>query len=287
MNESAIPQVIQRGLTDDELLDLVQRQTFRYFWENGYPGSGLARDRTRIPDRIAVGGSGFGAMAIVVAAERGWVPREQAVARLRSMVDHLGRATRYHGAFPHFLDGRTDETIAFMSKDDGGDIVETSLLFQGLLTVREYFSREEAGETALRAAIETLWREVEWNWYTRDGGKALFWHWSPDYGWAVNQEIRGWNECLITYVLATASPTHPIGPDAYHEGWATGGQFNNGQRYYGIELPLGPPYGGPLLFAQYSTPITGSRTWPTPASTTNTASTTRAAAPAMPRTAGG
>ena len=139
-----------------------------------------------------------------------------------------------------------------MSKDDGGDIVETSLLFQGLLTVREYFSRENPDETAF-ARHRALWRDVEWSWYTRDGGKALFWHWSPDYGWAMNQEIRGWNECLITYVLATASPTHPIGPDALSRGlgdrWPT---FRNGQRHYGIELPLGPAFGGPLLFAQYS-----------------------------------
>jgi hypothetical protein len=252
MNDRPTSPAIRKGLDDAALLDLVQRHTFRYFWDFAHPVSGLARDRTRIPDRIAVGGSGFGAMAMIVAVERGWITREQAVGRLRMMLDHLARATRYHGAFPHFLDGRTDGTIAFMSKDDGGDIVETSLLFQGLLTAREYFSRKDPDETALREAIETLWREVEWDWYTRDGGKVLIWHWSPAYGWAVNQEIRGWNECLITYVLATASPTHPIGPEAYHEGWATGGQFRNGQRYYDIELPLGPPYGGPLLFAQYS-----------------------------------
>ncbi len=245
------------ALPDEELLEQVQRQTFRFFWEGAHPASCLALDRrtTReVPanDKVAVGGSGFGAMAFVVAAERGWVAREEAVERLRRMLELLLRARCYHGAFPHFLDGRTGATIPFSRKDDGGDLVETSLLFMGLLAARQYFQRDTPSERALRHLVTELWEGVEWSWYTRGGRDLLYWHWSSYNGWALNHGIHGWNECLITYVLAASSPRYAIDPDVYHRGFATGSAYVNGKSYYGIELPLGMPYGGPLFFAHYS-----------------------------------
>jgi hypothetical protein len=162
------------------------------------------------------------------------------------------RASCYHGILPHWIDGRTGKTIPFSRKDDGGDVVETALLFQGLLCARQYFDADSASEAALRAQVDGLWKEAEWDWHTREGRNVLYWHWSPNHGWAMDHAIRGWNECLIAYVLAASSPTYPVDPRAYHEGWAQGRQFLNGRTYYGIELPLGPPYGGPLAFAQYS-----------------------------------
>ncbi len=244
-------------LPDDALLDAVQRQTFRFFWEGAHPASGLAPDRcstheSSVPDKVAVGGSGFAAMAIIVAVERGWIAREAAVERLGRMLELLMRATCYHGAFPHFLDGRTGATIPFYRTDDGGDLVETSLLCMGLLCARQYFQRLTPAETALRGRITALWEEVEWDWYTRGGRSVLYWHWSPNNGWAMDHEIRGWNECLITYVLAAASRRHAIDPIVYHRGFAAGRAFLNGKSYYGIELPLGVPFGGPLFFAHYS-----------------------------------
>jgi hypothetical protein len=191
-------------------------------------------------------------MAIIVAAERGWIGRRDAARRLLRIVRFLKRARRYHGVFPHFLNGATGETIPFSSKDDGGDLVETSFLFAGLLSARQYFGKDTAEERELRALINALWEEVEWSWHTRGGSKVLYWHWSPNFGWSMNLEIRGWNECLITYVLAASSPTHPIEADVYHRGWAGGSQFKNGKEFFGIRLPLGPDYGGPLFFAHYS-----------------------------------
>jgi len=243
-------------LDDDALIDAVQRQTFRFFWEGAHEPSGLAPDRrtTRdepVDDLVTTGGSGFGVMAIIVAVERGWVAREEAIERLTRMVDLLARATCYHGALPHFLNGVTGATIPFSHKDDGGDIVETSLLLQGLLCAREYFVRDEPREAHIRKQISQLWDDVEWRWYTQ-GRKLLYWHWSPNNGWAMDHEIRGWNECLITYVLAAGSRRYAIEPDVYHRGYCSGRDFLNGKPYYGIELPLGPPYGGPLFFAHYS-----------------------------------
>jgi hypothetical protein len=245
------------ALSDDAMLEAVQRQTFQFFWDGAHPDSGLARDRcntTAGPENelVATGGSGFGIMAVIVAVERGWISRQAAVERLLKMLDLLIRATCYHGVFPHFMNGRSGATIPFMRKDDGGDLVETSFLIMGLLCAREYFNRDTADEAKVRGLANYLWNDVEWDWYTHGGRAALHWHWSPTNGWALDLPIRGWNECLITYVLAAAAPRYSIDASVYHQGFAEGRNFLNGKPYYGIQLPLGSPFGGPLFFSQYS-----------------------------------
>lgn len=246
-----------RRHSDEELLELVQRETFGYFWEGAHAASGLALDRhTRQSDAadgpVAIGGSGFGALALIVACERRWVTRRQALARFDRMLDCLEQATRYHGMYPHLIRGDTGETIAFGPQDDGGDLVETAFLFQGLLCARAYFDGATAAEARLRERVTRLWHAAEWRWFIQKGRHALTWHWSPTFGFARNFEVRGWNECLIAYVLAAGAPEHPVPPDAYHEGWACGRDFINGHSYEGIELPLGPAWGGPLFFAHFS-----------------------------------
>ncbi len=245
------------GLRDGPLLDAIQRQTFRYFWDGGHAVSGLAADRLTPPGeaidhKMSSGGSGFGVMALIVAVERKWVTREAALERLERMLEMLARARTYHGSYPHFLNGSNGETITFWRKDDAGDLVETSLLIQGLLCARQYFARKTPQEDRVRQRITMIWEDVEWSWFTRDGRPTLFWHWSPYNGWAMNHEIHGWNECLITYVLAASSPHYAIDPQVYHRGFASGRGFLNGRSYYDITLPLGMPYGGPLFIAHYS-----------------------------------
>jgi hypothetical protein len=244
------------ALSNGELLEAVQRQTFGFFWEAAHPVSGLAPDRcttTADPpdDLVATGGSGFGVMALIVAAERGWVTRAAAAERVGHMLDLLSRATCFHGVFPHFMNGRSGLAIPFTRKDDGGDLVETSFLLMGLLCAREYFARESPEESKIRGLVNYIWNDVEWDWYTR-GRPVLQWHWSPNNGWALELEIRGWNECLITYLLAASAPRYPVNADVYHQGFAAGRNFLNGKSYYEIPLPLGSPYGGPLFFSQYS-----------------------------------
>jgi hypothetical protein len=212
----------------------------------------MAPERDSTPETVTTGGSGFGVMALLVGVERGFVPRAAVVSRLVKIIRFLQKADRFHGAWPHWLDGRTGRTIPFSPKDDGGDLVETSFLIQGLLAARQWLDPANPVERALRARIDRLYEEVEWTWYTRGGEEVLYWHWSPVHGWAMNLPIRGYNECLITYVLAAASPTFPIRPSVYHRGWASGGAIRNGREYLGVSLPLGPDLGGPLFFSHYS-----------------------------------
>jgi len=245
-----------KTLSDSALLDTVQKQTFRYFWDFAHPVSGLARERSNLaeygPETTTIGGTGFGVMAIIVAAERKWITRDTAAGQLLKIVRFLRNADVFHGAYPHWMFGESGKVKRFSPKDDGADLVETSYLFQGLLCARQYFSRDDPKENELRRRINWLWNEVEWDWFTRDRLNVLYWHWSPNHGWAMNNEIRGWNECLITYVLAASSPSHSIDASVYSRGWANGIDFKNQRQYYGIKLPLGPDFGGPLFFSHYS-----------------------------------
>ena len=242
---------------DDALLDEVQHATFRYFWDFAHPVSGLARERSSGSSEygdevVTTGGSGFGVVAIVIASERGWVTREQAVDHLLKETAFLAGADRFHGVFPHWLDGATGRVRPFSEFDDGGDVVETAYLFEGLLVARQYFDRDAPGERTLRARIDSLWRDVDWTAHVPRGRSVLMWNRSPRHGFAIGATVAGWNEALVTFVLAAGSPTHPIAPQVYHHGWARDGAMRNGHAYYGVRLPLGPAYGGPLFFEHYS-----------------------------------
>jgi hypothetical protein len=257
--------VPQTELTDDQLLDTLQHQTFRYFWDGAEPTSGMARERIHMDniypqndqDVITLGGSGFGVMAILVGVERGFITREEALARYQKIVDYLAKADRFHGAWPHWLDGPTGKVKPFGKKDNGGDLVETAFMIQGLLTVAEYFKGGNEAEQQLVTNINKLWSEVEWDWYTKGGQDVLYWHWSPEYGWEMDFPVGGYNECLIMYVLAAASPTHPIKPSVYDKGWALSGEISKDTLFCGLRTVLnhyehgGDPV-GPLFWAHYS-----------------------------------
>lgn len=240
-------------IPDDSLLTLIQKQTFRYFWEFGHSVSGMARERNTSGDLVTSGGTGFGLMAIPVAIQRKFINREDGLNRVVKTVNFLNnKAQKYHGAFPHWLHGATGVTIPFSANDDGADLVETSYLMMGLLTVRQYFNGTGNEETTLRNEINKLWNEVEWSFFTRGGTDKLYWHWSPTKNWIMNMPISGWNESLITYVLAASSSNYPISKTVYDNGFARNGAIKNNNNYYGIQLPLGEAYGGPLFFEQYS-----------------------------------
>ncbi|WP_047418335.1 glucoamylase family protein [Cellulophaga sp. Hel_I_12] len=250
-------------MTDNQLLDKVQEQTFNYFWDGAEPISGLARERIHLDsiypsndrDIITIGGSGFGLMAILVGVERGFISRAQALERYEKSLSYLEKADRFHGVWPHWLTP-AGKVKAFSKKDDGGDLVETAFLLQGLLTVKEYFDQDTQRETELRNRIQKLWEEVDFTWYTK-GENTLYWHWSPNYGWEMNFPVGGYNEALIMYVLGAASPTHAISKEVYENGWAGNGEIQKDTVYYGLKTEINhyehsdAPV-GPLFWAHYS-----------------------------------
>lgn len=251
------------SLSREALLDTVQKQTLKYFWDYAEPNSGMARERYH-PDGeypkndshvVTTGGSGFGLMAIVSGIERKWIERDSAVARLDKIADFLDNAPRFHGVWPHWLNGETGEVQAFSDKDNGGDLVETSFLAQGFIVVREYLKNGNEEEKAVAAKYDELWKGIEWEWYTNNKN-GLYWHWSPDYQWEMDFMIEGYNECLITYVMAASSPDHAIDAKAYHEGWARSGDIVSDKEAYGIPLILKHntrgDKAGPLFWAHYS-----------------------------------
>ncbi len=241
-------------ISDNALLDSVQKRTFAYFWDYGHPVSGLARERSNAtPETVTSGGSGFGIMTIPVAISRNFITRSQGLTRMQTIVAFLkNTAQKFHGAFPHWLNGTTGAVIPFSAADDGADLVETSYLMAGLLTARQYFNGTDAAETTLRNDINSLWNAVEWNWFRQGTQNVLYWHWSPNVGWQMNFKIQGWNECLITYILAASSTTYAIPKVVYTDGFARNGAMQNNGTFYGYQLPLGPNTGGPLFFAHYS-----------------------------------
>lgn len=240
-------------ITDDALLTKVQEQTFKYFWDFAHPVSGLARERNTSGDIVTSGGSGFGIMAIPVGINRNFITRAQGVAQMQKIVAFLkNTAVTVKGAYPHWLNGATGAIVPFSANDNGADLVETSYLMMGLLTARQYFTGADAAETALRNDINTIYNRVEWDWFRKGGENVLYWHYSNDKLWTMNVKIQGYNECLITYIMAAASITHTIPKIVYDAGWANNGGMKNNNSFYGYQLPLGPNLGGPLFFEQYT-----------------------------------
>lgn len=253
----------KKKLSDNELLTLVEKQTFNYFWDGAEPISGLARERFHSDnvyrendkDVIATGAVGFGVMSILVGIERKFITREQGFERLQKGVNFLEKADRFHGVWPHWI-YPSGKVKPFSKFDDGGDLVETAYLAQGLLCVREYFKNGNAKEKALAAKVDELWKGIDWSWYRNGDKNVLYWHWSPNVGWKMNFALEGYNECLITYIMAAASPTHTIPAEVYHEGWARNGKIKTNIKPYGHPIKLAhngeKNSVGPLFWSQYS-----------------------------------
>jgi hypothetical protein len=261
---SASQPVIAAQPSDSALLDTIERRTFDFFWTGAEPNSGMAPERVHMDGDypandqrvIATGGSGFGVMGILAGIHRGYITREQGLQRFEKIISFLEKADRFHGAYSHWINGEDGHVKPFGRKDNGGDLVETSYLFQGLLCVRQFFADGNAAEKQLASRIDQLWKAVEYDWYRNGGQNVLYWHWSPEYEWQMNFPVRGFNECLILYILGASSPTHGVPAEVYHQGWAENGAIRKISFYKNDTLHLhmqgDPPHGGPLFWSQYS-----------------------------------
>jgi len=261
-----------RPLSDDQLLTMLEEACFRYYWEGAHPEAGMTLENIPGDDRIvATGASGFGIMALIVGVDRGFITRRQGLERLAKIVTFLEKTPRYHGAWSHFMDGHTGASLPVFSMfDNAADLVETAFLMEGLLAARQYLDRTSGMEGQLYHRISRLWESVEWDWYRRSPhSDVLYWHWSPDWAWHINHRLTGFNETMIVYLLAIASPTHAVPAELYYTGWAqrskasvdygseplaarAGDSYVNGHSYYGITLDVGVGSGGPLFFTHYS-----------------------------------
>lgn len=255
VNDIPVKELLPNDEDDDndntnDLLSVVQHQTFKYFWDFAHPASGMARERNTSGDIVTSGGSGFGIMALIVGMERKFITRTEGLTRMEKIVTFLENADRFHGAWSHWINGATGDAVPFSTKDNGGDLVETSFLVQGLLAFRQYLSEAVPAEALLRDRITALWEGVEWDWYRKQNEQVLYWHWSPDYAWDMNFPLYGYFEEQITYVLAASSPTHGIPLSVYTNGYGMNGDIVKNNTYYGYQLPLGAP--APLFWVHYS-----------------------------------
>jgi exo beta-1,2-glucooligosaccharide sophorohydrolase (non-reducing end) len=261
-----------RELSDEELLTMMQHACFRYYWDGADPHSGMTRENIPGDERIvATGASGFGIMSLMVGVDRKFVTRAEGVERLTKIVTFLEHAQRYHGVWSHYMNGSTGQTMpVFGMFDNGGDLVETSFLMQGLLAARQYFHGSDPAEQSLYSRITQLWNTVEWDWYRQTPqSDFLYWHWSPQWAFQIHHPLIGFNEVMITYLLSIASPTHGVPASMYYSGWSSqsemaqhyrqgwsgttdGNHYSNGHTYYGIKLDVGVGPGGPLFFTHYS-----------------------------------
>jgi len=242
-----------RDFSDDELLDMVQRYSFRYFWEGAHQATGMALERSNGNGRTAASGAtGMGLMAMIVAHEREYRPQAEIKDRILNILEFLENCERHHGAWSHWYNADTYETQPFTPDDDGGDIVETSYVAAGLIALKKYFTGTDGKSVQIRETADALWKEIDWDWYRNGGQNVLYWHWSPNIGFQKNMKVTGWNECLVTYVMAASSPTHGIPKAVYDEGWARNGNMVNSRTFYGHQISLSPDWGGPLFWIHYS-----------------------------------
>jgi len=269
---SAVATASTRAMGDDELLTMLQEESFRYYWDGAEPHSGMAYENLPGDDRfIATGASGMGIAALTVGVNRHFITRDQGLARMEKIVSFLEKADRFHGAWAHYMDGATGKAMpVFGMFDNGGDLVETSFLMQGMLAARQYFNGPNEREQQLYKRITRLWETVEWDWYRETPDSSfLYWHWSPQWGFQIHHPLIGFNETMVTYLMAMSSPTHGVPAAMYYSGWASqaqraqeyragwsgstdGNHYGNGKSYYGIKLDVGVGSGGPLFFTHYS-----------------------------------
>lgn len=227
---------------DTQFLNDLEHRSFRYFWEQSGP-TGIVRDRalangsTHNAPNVHVGSAaatGFGLTALCIGADRGWIPRAQALERVLLTLRFLAdKAPRVHGWFYHWMDPETGERVW----DSEVSSIDSALLLAGVLTAGEYFS----GDPLITSLALSIYDDVDFPWML-NGSRYLLSHgWTPESGF-IKYRWDSYSELMILYVLAIGSPTHPIPPESWYA-WKRPEIDYNGIRYV---------TGGPLFIHQYS-----------------------------------
>lgn len=242
----------------------VQEAGFRYYFDYANLGSNLPQEGIKPvdswgPNMVSAVSTGMYFFNIAVGIEREFITREEGVAHVTKALKFLSEKTeRIYGAFPHWIDGYTGEVIPFSDTDNGADMVETAIIAKGLIFAREFFDGDDPQEKMIREISDRLWREIEWDKFIKEPGveNVMIWHWSPDHGFS-DLPIVGFNESEIAYLLGIGSPTFPIDPTCYWEGWVgKNADYFNPRIVEGLEGPiklqLTHDYGIPMFVMHYS-----------------------------------
>ena len=228
---------------DIDLLDDIQRRSFRYFWDHADPHTGLVLDRVRSdgkPDQLwhqnvaSIAATGFGLTALCIAAEHRWISRDTARARILTTLRFFAtQAPQVHGWFYHFMDSSTGQRVW---KSEVSSI-DTALLLSGILTARRAFS----DDPEIMTLATLIYNRVNFPWML-DGSRDVLRHgWRPETGF-IKHDWDSYSELMILYVLAIGSPTHPISPSSWYN-WKLPVVQLDSYTYVG---------GGPLFIQQYS-----------------------------------
>jgi hypothetical protein len=240
----ALAQSVPLAAADDALLEDLSKRSFMFFWEQADPNTGIVRDRARTNGSPVDGGArdvgsiastGFGLTGLCIAAERGWVPRAEAIGRARTTLRFFAeRITHEHGWFYHFVNIHTGarEWSSELSS------IDTALLLAGVLTVRQCFGAD--GDVPRLA--DAIYRRVDFAWMLNGDPLVLSHGWKPESGFLTSR----WDhycELMILYLLGIGSPTHPIPADSWRA-WRRPTVTFEQYSYVG-----GPP---PLFVHQYA-----------------------------------
>ena len=229
---------------DNDLLDNISRRSFRYFWDNTDPRTGLVLDRARfdgkpgdVPDHkniSSIAATGFGLTAYCIAAEHRWVSPILARNRIRTTLRFFAyHAQNEHGWFYHFLDATTGKRRWHSEVSS----IDTALLLAGVLTAKQAFP----DDPEIVRLANLIYDRVNFLWML-DGNRLFLSHgWKPETGF-LPYRWDTYSESGILYVLAIGSPTYPISPDSWF-GWKLPVVHSAGYTYIG---------GGPLFIQQYS-----------------------------------
>lgn len=236
---------MQHSFSENELWKL-QKNTFNYFLTSQNPENGLIADSTKKEAACSIAAVGLGLTVYVVAAERGWIDRKKAVNYVHKTLNFLleaeqsqdPMATGYKGFFYHFLDMQTGKR-AFNCEVS---TIDSTYVFAGALTASAYFKGDDPLEKEIRFLADQIYRRADWHW-AQNRGVTVTHGWKPERGF-IRYRWTGYNEALILYVLAMASPTFPI-PESSYRKWFSTYQW---REIYGIEFL----YAGPMFIHQLS-----------------------------------
>jgi hypothetical protein len=224
--------------TDEQLLDEIQRATFAFFWDEASPVTGQVKDRALAGGNdskkmASIAATGFGLTSLCIGDHREYGKHSEILDRARKTLKFLANDLHHeHGFFYHFIHMDTGQRWEKCELSS----IDSSLLYCGALTARQYFADQEIKDLATK-----IFERVDWPWML-NGGKTFSMGWHPESGF-LDARWEHFCELMMIYLLAIGSPTHPVPPSSWNA-WT-----RPKIQYQGIEYISG---NDPIFTHQYS-----------------------------------